>query len=486
MGPASARKVINLEEVDDEVIDERTARRWRRRCIANGNPDCGRSTIKKSRKCNAEVENLMLDKDYEKYLCLIEDGGDRNEHSSDHHIDIRPSVDDRNVDSLNDGLDDDDMDPHYKLFWNNLREDGNSYALEMVQEDGSLKQIRYHQADGLPDELNLEIMPQLKEKTEIKNRATLETLVDAPKKKSLVVKRNLKLDTPEPVSDGTDVRSSKIPHIEVPSTPESSRSSPLKEKTQTRRTSRMVMKKDHPKKNSSKVKKHVKVEDADPRSGRTNGRSNKQPGSKNLWFSEGGSNSEAESDSNVTDDSYQEFLSRTKDDGKIVVFKPKNCEPIIYDADIESSSDSDVIVLDRDPHEGYRTPIKIDVDSRWGTDSHSQFRQGIMKDLKRPYDLEEYLNLLEDWSRQRPPTSHDRNLRNGKIKSYSLPGEFGRSYQEMYKDLAGKIDAATGNDRPKKLNLLRGFFYWLKNVTQEGSFKPWNDKACLRVLPEKR
>lgn len=29
-------------------------------------------------------------------------------------------------------------------------------------------------------------------------------------------------------------------------------------------------------------------------------------------------------------------------------------------------------------------------------------------------------------------------------------------------DLAGKIDAATGNDRPKKLNLLRGFFYWLK------------------------
>lgn len=76
---------------------------------------------------------------------------------------------------------------------------------------------------------------------------------------------------------------------------------------------------------------------------------------------------------------------------------------------------------------------KIDVDSGRGTESHSQFRQGIMKDLKRPYDLEEYLNLLEDWSRQIPPTSHDRNLRNGKIKSYSLPGEFGRSYLEMYK-----------------------------------------------------
>lgn len=75
----------------------------------------------------------------------------------------------------------------------------------------------------------------------------------------------------------------------------------------------------------------------------------------------------------------------------------------------------------------------MDVDSRRSTESHSQFRQGIMQDLKRPYHLEEYLSLLEDWSRQRPPTGHDKNLRNGKVKSYALEGEFGRSYQEMYK-----------------------------------------------------
>lgn len=36
MGPASAKNVINLEEVDDEVLDESTTRWWRRRCIANG------------------------------------------------------------------------------------------------------------------------------------------------------------------------------------------------------------------------------------------------------------------------------------------------------------------------------------------------------------------------------------------------------------------------------------------------------------------
>ncbi|XP_062022987.1 uncharacterized protein LOC133739258 isoform X2 [Rosa rugosa] len=577
MGPGSGRKVINLEGSDGE-LDERTERRLRRRGLANGiyNPNLRRSTPKKSKKCNAQVENLMLDKDYEKYLSLIQRGWDLNEHSSDHGVngdcenehnddgnghcggennDIRSvdgdgnkhSVDDNNdarvvdgsgskhsvgdtvnlksvdhggggngrcgvddgdgdggnahfgdgnihVNSLNHGVDDDDMDPQYKIFWDNLKEDGNSYVLEMVQEDGRVKQIRYHQGDGLPDELDLDAMhSQGKQKTKFKNRETMANLEDAPEKRFSVKKRNVKLEALEPVSDGTNVCSSKRPRLEVPNTPKSLGSSPQKEKTETRRNSRSVIKKrnleDRPEKKnglekkSSMLKKNVKEADADPLSGRTNGRSHKQSGSKYLRFSEGGCNSEAESDSNLTDDSYQEFLSCTKDDGKVMVFTSRICGPLIYDSDEESSSDSDVIVLDRDPHEGYRTPI-IDVDSRRSTESHSQFRQGIMQDLKRPYHLEEYTNLLEDWSRQRAATGHDKNLRNGNVKSYALPGEFGKSYQEMYKDLAGKIHAVTGDDRPRKLNLLRGFFYWLKNISQEGSFKPWNDKACLKVVPQ--
>lgn len=39
-------------------------------------------------------------------------------------------------------------------------------------------------------------------------------------------------------------------------------------------------------------------------------------------------------------------------------------------------------------------------------------------------------------------------------------------------------------DRPKVLNLLRGFFYWLTNVAHEGAFRPWLDSACLEVMPE--
>lgn len=58
-----------------------------------------------------------------------------------------------------------------------------------------------------------------------------------------------------------------------------------------------------------------------------------------------------------------------------------------------------------------------------------------MKDLKRPYDPEEYLKLLEDWTRQRSAAGHAKNLRSGVIKTYALEGEYGKPYLEVYKGL---------------------------------------------------
>ncbi|KAL6217057.1 hypothetical protein ACLB2K_010274 [Fragaria x ananassa] len=480
MGPVSS---------DDEKLDERAKRRLRRRLKANGihKPDV--CTAKKSRVCNAQVESLMLDDDYDEYFNKIHKyGWDWIEHSSGHDVNgdcekegndtrvVEDSIDRNEHCGADDGDggnsrlgDDDDMDPQYKLFWDNLRENGNSYVLQIVQEDGRVKEIRYHQDKGAPDEVDLDNMHSLgKEKTpQFKNREIVENVEKAPEKRSSVKKRNVKFEAPEPVSDGIHVRSSKRHCLEVPNTPDIFGSSQLKEKTGTRKNSRMVIKqrnlddcpqkKNGLEKKSSMLRKNVKETDTD----------------------------------NLSDENYHEFLSCSKNDGKGLVFTSRICGPLRYDeeslsdSDEESSSDSDVIVLDRDPHEGYHTQIMMDVDSRRSTESHSQFRQGIMQDLIRPYHLEEYLSLLEDWSRQRPPTGHDKNLRNGKVKSYALEGEFGRSYQEMYKDLARKMDAVTGDDRPRKLNLLRGFFYWLKNIAQHGSFKPWNDKACLKVLPQK-
>ncbi|XP_050365650.1 uncharacterized protein LOC126784210 [Argentina anserina] len=44
---------------------------------------------------------------------------------------------------------DEDVDPQYKLFLENLRGYGGSYALEVVGDDGVSELIRYHQEDGL-------------------------------------------------------------------------------------------------------------------------------------------------------------------------------------------------------------------------------------------------------------------------------------------------------------------------------------------------
>lgn len=58
-----------------------------------------------------------------------------------------------------------------------------------------------------------------------------------------------------------------------------------------------------------------------------------------------------------------------------------------------------------------------------------------MKYLKRPYDPEEYLKLLEDWTRQRSAAGHAKNLRSGVIKTYALEGEYGKPYLEVFKGL---------------------------------------------------
>lgn len=68
-------------------------------------------------------------------------------------------------------------------------------------------------------------------------------------------------------------------------------------------------------------------------------------------------------------------------------------------------------------------------------ESHTNFRKGLMKDLTRPYDSEEYIKLLEDWTRQRSAAGHAKNLRSGVIKTYAIEGEYGKPYLEVYKGL---------------------------------------------------
>ncbi|EEF42087.1 hypothetical protein RCOM_0561550 [Ricinus communis] len=164
----------------------------------------------------------------------------------------------------------------------------------------------------------------------------------------------------------------------------------------------------------------------------------------------------------IVDDSYKIFLKSLKKEGKHVVFTPESGAKVVYDEDEGSSSDSEVIVMDSDPFadKGY-TPfvtsrskvcdVLEEEDSQRikgfpGNDC-SWFRERVMKILRNPYDQKEYDKLLNEVYRHAPVTV-DRDLRNGRSRRCSA-------------NLDRKIKSA-GCNKPKVLNLLRGFFYWLQ------------------------
>ncbi|KAH0969544.1 hypothetical protein GBA52_028629 [Prunus armeniaca] len=97
---------------------------------------------------------------------------------------------------------DDDVDPQYKILLENLKEDGKSYVLVVVRENENLERIKgiLEESEGLPN------------------------------KNSLGVKKNVKVEAMDPVSDRTKGRSNKIHGVEVPTTQETLKSSHLKKK----------------------------------------------------------------------------------------------------------------------------------------------------------------------------------------------------------------------------------------------------------------
>ncbi|CAH9075618.1 unnamed protein product [Cuscuta epithymum] len=113
-------------------------------------------------------------------------------------------------------------------------------------------------------------------------------------------------------------------------------------------------------------------------------------------------------------------------------------------------------------------------------DEDSEFRQKVITFLKRPFDQTEYEKLLHDVKVQKP-VERNLELRHGRDKYCPLDRN-GKSYLDYFEDFNNKFEQASSN-KYKTLNILRGFFFWLQNITQEGAFKPWNDPTCLAVIP---
>lgn len=83
-----------------------------------------------------------------------------------------------------------------------------------------------------------------------------------------------------------------------------------------------------------------------------------------------------------------------------------------------------------------------------------EFRRELMNALTKPFNKEEYESL-------------SKLFKEGSYR-HSFPAVGKKLSKNRYK-------------RKKRMNILRGFFFWLKNMTQEGSFRPWEDRQCLAI-----
>ncbi|KAJ8541602.1 hypothetical protein K7X08_002418 [Anisodus acutangulus] len=97
----------------------------------------------------------------------------------------------------------------------------------------------------------------------------------------------------------------------------------------------------------------------------------------------------------------------------------------------------------------------------------SGYRKEVLNLLKRPYDKEEYKKLWIDI----------------KMKPYSSTNRPGISLLSLHKVVNREIKR-TNHDKAKKLNIMRGFFFWLEHQTREDAFQPWEDAECLQTMPD--
>ncbi|XP_024315951.1 uncharacterized protein LOC112271140 [Brachypodium distachyon] len=100
----------------------------------------------------------------------------------------------------------------------------------------------------------------------------------------------------------------------------------------------------------------------------------------------------------------------------------------------------------------------------------SDFKNRLMHVLGKPFSQEEYDKLV-GWATIRTPTMKERWTLQG-VKFYLSAHEVNKSYFDRYPDLEEQVKSTS---YPNQLALLRGFSFWLKNLSHEDQFRPWRD-----------
>ncbi|XP_057974733.1 uncharacterized protein LOC131162363 isoform X3 [Malania oleifera] len=379
--PLAGKNMVNkdgnvVQKVSDHPIDMRLERRWKRRCIAFEGFKKGHSDNKKKALSDVEV-NVLVDEDCTESLNGL--GENDNAHFAQ----------------------DDDIDPHYKMFLDQLRENGNSYVLEVSIDDEISQILKYEEDDAPCNELKQKNLKKLRTNPSEDNKTTPKKLRNVASKvrRDSEVEKNIQLEH-------TDLVSSK-------------KNENLDEKDCAKvfHSYKPVFERDFVE--SGLVDESYQV-------------------FLNYLRWEGGS------------------LVFVHEDDKPLIYE---------EDDGKSSFDSEVLAADTAPYCSERkyTPF-AEVDEVCCIKTHerdvsSLFRDNLMVVLRKPYDPREYDELLQHAS-LRKPLERFRDLR-GRIKPYSAES-CSKSYLDHHRDLAKEIDSCQP-DCHKVLNLLRGFFYWLQH-----------------------
>ncbi|KAI5671137.1 hypothetical protein M9H77_11501 [Catharanthus roseus] len=153
------------------------------------------------------------------------------------------------------------------------------------------------------------------------------------------------------------------------------------------------------------------------------------------------------------DPSYALFFSSLKNNGSSYVLEANEKTRIEF----QSNYDCDYKLF-------FENMRLEDVNNHCGSPQQtmcSNFRLQILEILCKPYDKEEHERLMQEITKRKPQDKHRDLLLKRKIE-----------------------EAVAANNDLKQLNLLRGFFFWLQNLTDDESFIAWNDKEYVDVQPE--
>ncbi|KAI3984050.1 hypothetical protein MKX01_035177 [Papaver californicum] len=439
-------------------------------------------TGRKRRKLQvSEGDDFEADPDYVMYLKTViedkeeedddanddedsieeDDDDDRNGEDDDDsnegiHVDI-----DREVEMDGNGIDvGDDLDPEYKMFLANLREDGKSYVLEMTGEKGNSVFVKYE--EPLPVQFQKKVQND-----------DLGGNISHEGKRGFATKKIRKEGS---LNDGLK----EMPSTSLPPRPSKGKSTPTNDSHSMPPPPKSI------KRNSSGIN------DSCPMSVPPKGIKRNSTPINDCHLTKEYSKRKStlindshpfldefklESTSKV-DESYYMFLKSVRVRGKAMFLMTDDMileygEENMVTPSVPKKSPKYGVPYSKELEFGLRKPQKcyelhMDEDDLV---TDSEYAKKLLKIINMPYDEKERIHKYSLAS-NRELVKRTRETRKRSV-NYNTD-KTGRSYFDHYPDLEKLVRRARARrDVCRELLLLRCLFFYNENVAQEGSFLPW-------------